>query len=201
MPKIRYAIKACHISIPCEYLILICTLTCMFTVQLQSYHMHIAHSTHTHTHTAVYMEYYNLRTVAVALYVLQNVLRMCIARLAPLGVYYNFVLLHFNTMHRTLCCISLQRVLYMSSIAIYIFNNIIIVNEYREVYSLHWYASRLRCVQTPWHPLHKFVLYMGDVPQLLTLVKPYTVGFTICTPGVHCLLGYLLTYLLCAPST
>ena len=90
----------------------------MFTVQLQSYHMHTAHSTH--THTAVYMEYYNLRTVAVALYVLQNVLRMCIARLAQLGVYYNFVLLHSNNIHHTLCCISLQRVLYMSSIAIYI---------------------------------------------------------------------------------
>ena len=81
------------------------------------------------------------------------------------------------------------------------YNITYIVNGYREVYSLHWYASRLRCVQTPWHPLHKIVLYMGDVPQLLTLVKPYTVGFTICTPGVHFLLGYLLTYFLCAPGT
>ena len=26
--KIRYAIRACHISIPCEHLTLICTLTC-----------------------------------------------------------------------------------------------------------------------------------------------------------------------------
>ena len=43
--------------------------------------------------------------------------------------------------------------------------------------------------------------YMGDVPQLLILVKPYTLGFTMCTPGVHFLLAYLLTfYALLVPS-
>ena len=60
-----------------EHLILICALTCMFTMQLQSYHKRIADSTLTHTHSSI--QGILQHTVAVALYVLQNVLRMCIA--------------------------------------------------------------------------------------------------------------------------